>query len=99
MPETQPVLLRNSNLGVVCQLSFGLAKRLVAPLNRLNALLSLLQHSDRCRALSAIGSAIVRPLSRPISHPNASGSPQPPHSKPLGGLNRVIVVLQCLKPL
>ena len=42
---------------------------------------------------SAIGSAIGRPLSRPISHPNTGGSPQPPRSKPLGGLNRAIVVL------
>ena len=62
-------------------------------LNRLNARLSLLQPLDRYRTTSAIGSAIGRPLSRPISHPNTGGSPQPPRSKPLGGLNRAIVVL------
>ena len=63
------------------------------PLNRLNAILSLLHPLDRYRTPSAIGSAIGRPLSRPISHPNTGGSPQPPRSKPLGGLNRAIVVL------
>ena len=48
-------------------------------------------------APSAIGGAIGRPLSRPISHPNTGGSPQPPRSEPLGGLNRAIVVLTRLK--
>ena len=66
---------------------------LVAPLNRLNATLSLLHPLDRYRTRSAIGSAIERPLSRPISHPNTGGSPQPPRSKPLGGLNRAIVAI------
>ena len=66
---------------------------LSGPLNRLNAILSLLQPLDRYRTPSAIGSAIGRPLSRPISHPNTGGSPQPPRSKPVGGLNRAIVVL------
>ena len=66
---------------------------LSGPLNRLNAILSLLHPLDRYRAPSAIGSAIGRPLSRPISHPNTGGSPQPPRSKPLGGLNRAIVAL------
>ena len=66
---------------------------LVAPLNQLNAILSLLQPLDRYRTPSAIGSAIGRPLSRPISHPNAGGSPEPPRSKPLWGLNRAIVAL------
>ena len=66
---------------------------LSGPLNWLNAILSLLQPLDRKRTLSAIGSAIGRPLSRPISHPNTGGSPQPPRSKPLGGLNRAIVAL------
>ena len=66
---------------------------LSGPLNRLSAILSLLQPLDRYRTPSAIGSAIGRPLSRPISHPNAGGSPQPPRSKPPGGLNRAIVVL------
>ena len=65
--------------------------RLSGPLNRLNATLSLLHPLDRTP--SAIGSAIGRPLSRPISHPNTGGSPQPPRSKPLAGLNRAIVVL------
>ena len=41
---------------------------LSGPLDRLNAILSLLQALDRYRAPSAIGSAIGRPLSRPISH-------------------------------
>ena len=66
---------------------------LSGPLNRLNAILSLLHPLDRYRAPSAIGSAIGRPLSRPILHPNTGGSPQPHRSKPLGGLNRAIVVL------
>ena len=64
-----------------------------------NAILSLLHPLDRYRTSSAIGSAIGRPLSFPISHPNTGGSPQPPRSKPLGGLNRGMVVLQCLKSL
>ena len=67
-----------------------LVRFLSGRLNRLNAILSLLHYLDRYRTPSAIGSAI---LSRPISHPNTGGSPQPPHSKPLGGLNRAIVVL------
>ena len=66
---------------------------LSGPLNRLNAILSLLQPLDRYRAPSAIASAIGRPLSRPVSHPNTGGSPQPPRSKPLRGLNRAIVAL------
>ena len=63
------------------------------PLNRLNAILSLLHPLDRYRTPSARGNAIGRPLSRPISHPNTGGSPQPSRSKPLGGLNRAIVAL------
>ena len=67
---------------------------LSGPLNRLNAIQSLLHPLDRYRTPPfAIGSAIGRPLSRPISHPNTGGSPQPPRSKPLGGLNRAIVLL------
>ena len=66
---------------------------LSGPLNRLNAILSLLHPLGRYRTPSAIGSAIGRALSRPISHPNTGGSPQPPRSKPLGGLNRAIVAL------
>ena len=58
---------------------------LSGPLDRLNAILSLLQPLDRYRATCAIGSAIGRALSRPISHPRAGGSPQPPRSKPLRG--------------
>ena len=68
-------------------------KHLSGPLNRLNAILSLLHPLDRYRTASAIGSAIERPLSRPISHPNTGGSPQPPPSKPLRGLNLAIVAL------
>ena len=63
------------------------------PLNRLNAILSLLQPLDRYRTPSAIGSAIGKALSRPISHPHTGRSPQPPRSKPLRGLNRAIVAL------
>ena len=58
---------------------------LSGPLDRLNAILSLLQPLDRYRAPSAIGSAIGRPLFRPISHPRKGRSPQPPRSKPLRG--------------
>ena len=72
---------------------FRCSKSLSGPLNRLNAILSLLHPLDRYRTPSAIGSAIGRPLSRPISHPNTGRSPQPPRSKPLGGLNRAIVAL------
>ena len=46
---------------------------LSGPLNRLNAILSLLHHLDRYRTPSAIGRAIGRPLSRPISHPTQVG--------------------------
>ena len=63
------------------------------PVNRLNAILSLLQPLDRYRAPSAIGSAIERALSRPISLPCPGESSQPPRSKPLRGLNRAIVAL------
>ena len=71
----------------------GLGDWLSGPLNWLNAILSLLHPLDRYRTPSAIGSAIGRPLSRPISHPDTGGSPQPPRSKPLRGLNRAIVAL------
>ena len=54
---------------------------LSGPLDRLNAILSLLQPLDRYRAPSAIGSAIGRPLSRPISHPNTV----------VGVLNRLVL--------
>ena len=63
------------------------------PLNRLNAILSLLHPLDRYRTPSAIGSAIGRLLARPISHPNTGRSSQPPRSEPLSGLSRAIVVL------
>ena len=66
---------------------------LSGPLDRLNAILSLLQPLDRYRAPSAIGSAIGRPQSRPVSHPRTGRSPQPPRSKPLRGFNCVIVAL------
>ena len=62
-----------------------LSRRLSGPLDRLNAILSLLQPLNRYRAPSAIGSAIGRPLSCPISHPRTGGSPQLPRSKPLRG--------------
>ena len=79
-PHLHPVLMARRSSG------------LSGPLNKLNAILSLLHPLDRYRNPSAIGSAIGKPLSRPISHPNAGGSPQPPRSKPLGGLDRAIVV-------
>ena len=59
-------------------------KTLSGPLDRLNAILSLLQPLDRYRATCAIGSAIGRALSRP--NPRTGGSSQPPRSKPLRGL-------------
>ena len=68
------------------------------PLNRLNAMLSLLQPLDRFWAPSAIESAIGRPLSRPISRPRTGRSPQPPHSKPLSRLNRAIVAQESKTP-
>ena len=68
-------------------------ERKSGPLDRLNAILSLLQPLDRYRATCAIGSAIGRALSRPISHPRTGGSSQPPRSKPLRGLNCAIVAL------
>ena len=56
---------------------------LSGPLNRLNAILSLLHPLDR-------GGCDWEALSRPISHPRAGRSSQPPRSWPLGGLNRAI---------
>ena len=70
-----------------------IVSELSGPLNRLNAILSLLHPLDRYRTHSTIWSAIGRPLPRPISHPHTGGSPQPPCSKPLRGLNRAIVAL------
>ena len=61
------------------------------PLDRLNAILSLLHPLDRYRAPSAIGGAIGRPYLAPISLPRAGKSSQPPRSKPLSGLNRAMV--------
>ena len=76
-----------SRTGGVAQWKIGGADLLSGPLNRLNATLSLLHPLDRY-----IG---PRECDReaPISHPNTGGSPQPPRSKPLGGLNRAIVAL------
>ena len=72
----------------------GLRWALSGPLNRLNAILSLLHPVDRYRTHSAIGSAIGRPLSRiQLASKHRCGSPQPPCSKPLRGLNRAIVAL------
>ena len=85
--------MRTTKLSVQNEIGTRFKVALSGPLNRLNAILSLLHPLDRYRAASAIGSAIGRPLSRPISHPNTGGSPQPPRSKPLGGLNRAIVAL------
>ena len=63
---------------------------LVGPLNRLNAILSLLQRLDRYRTPSAIGSAIGRPLSR---LPAQVGVLNRLVLNRLGGLNRAIVAL------
>ena len=66
------IIFRGSRAGVP-----GLS----GPLDRLNAILSLLHPLDRYRTPSAIGSAIGRPLSRPISHPNTV----------VGVLNRLVL--------
>ena len=60
---------------------WGSTPRLSGPLDRLNAILSLLHPLDRYRSPSAIGTAIGRPLSRPIPHPNTV----------VGVLNRLIL--------
>ena len=57
------------------------------------AIVAFVQPLNRFRTPSGIESAIGRPLSRPISHPNTGRSPQPPRSKPRRGLNRAIVAL------
>ena len=56
-----------------------------ARLNRLNAILSLLQPLDRCSTPSAIRSA--------ISPSHAGRSSQQPCSEPLRVINRAMVVL------
>ena len=71
-----------------------ISDKLRGPLNRLNAILSLLHPLDRYRTPSAIGSTIGRPLSRPTSHPRSGRITRPPHPIFLKRLNRVIVVLQ-----
>ena len=98
--ETRKELIhaRNNTLILLSDVSLLLRQNktkegLSGPLDRLNAILSLLQPLDRYRTPSAIGSAIGRPLSRPISYPGTGGSPRPHRSKPLGGLNRAIVAL------
>ena len=69
------------------------ATKLSGPLNRLNAITSLLQPLDRYRTPSVIGSAIGRPYLALSRIQNTGGSPQLPRSKPLGGLNCAILVL------
>ena len=91
IPRTPPK--KTKLFGGISREIAGISDQLSGPLDRLNAILSLLQPLDRYRAPSAIGSAIGRPLSRPISHPRTGRSPQPPRSKPLRGLNRAIVAL------
>ena len=91
--EDHGILMHNDCARIVFFFFCVRAPQLSGPLDRLNAILSLLQPLDRYRAPSAIGSAIGRPLSRPISHPRTGRSPQPPRSKPLRGLNRAIVAL------
>ena len=69
---------------------------LSGPLNRLNAILSLLHPLDRPCDRECDWEGPYLALSR---IQNTGGSPQPHRSKPLGGLDRAIVALQCLKPL
>ena len=69
---------------------------LTGPLNRLNAILSMLQSLDRYRTLSAIGSVIGRPY---LALSRIGRGSRPRRSKLLRGLNRVIVALQCRKIL
>ena len=61
-----------------CLVSFMLG----GPLKRFNAILSLLHPLDRY--------ALSRPT---LAFTHTSRTSQPPHSKPLGKLNRAIVVL------
>ena len=68
---------------------------LSGPLNRLNAILSLLHPLDRYRTLSAIGSAIGRPYLAP-SHIQAQVGVLNCLAR---GLNRAMVALSCVKPL
>ena len=70
-----------------------LPRPLSGPLNRLNAILSLLQPLDRYRAPSAIGSAIGRAYLALSRFRVQLGVLNPPCSKPLRGLNRAIVAL------
>ena len=56
-----PLFLPKRRFRTVC-----ISHDLSGPLDRLNAILSLLQHLNRYRAPSAIGSAIGRTLSRPV---------------------------------
>ena len=70
-PFESPTGAHNQN--ALCLLS--------GPLNRLNAILSLLQPLDRYRAPSALESAIGEALSRPISHPHTV----------VGVLNRLVL--------
>ena len=72
---------------------------LSGPLNRLNAILSLLHPLDRYRTPLCDSECDWEALSRPISHPPTGRISQPPHSKHLRKLNGAIVVLQCLNPL
>ena len=71
---------------------------LSGPLNRLNSILSLLHPLDDYRTPSSIGSAIGRPYLA-LSRIHTGGSPQPPCSKPVRGLNRTIVAQKGLKTL
>ena len=83
----QTSLARNSGVGGggpdFYSSNDGCSARLSGPLNRLNARLSQILPLDRCRNSCVTGCAIRRPLSCPISHPDASGISQPPRSKPL----------------
>ena len=96
--KTQPPLLLKEKLAISnvhLHQPKGNNCKLSGPLNRLNAILSLLRPLDSYRTPSAIGSAIGRPYLA-LSRIHAQrGSSQPPRSKPLGGLNRAIVAPEC----
>ena len=69
------------------------AINLVAPINPLNAILSLLQPLNRYRSTPCDRKRDWKALSRSISHPHTGRISQPPCSKPIRGLTRAIVAL------
>ena len=98
-PETARCQVMQQDAGVPEQISerhdvVMMTCKLSGPLNRLNAILSLLHSLDHYRTRSAIARAIGRPLSLPISHPNTVvGVLNRLVLNRLGGLNRAMVAL------